>query len=733
MTTVTPPRPATTQARPAPAAVAGPALPPIDPFKLFQRHWKKMIVAGIAGGVLGIGAHVAWMYVYPIYTAEAIFQCEAPPAEGDIVAGGKIDTDEMDRFMATQAAIMVSQRVLEKATQDPSLQAVAKTWCSGYIRNGRFSYSEAATDLSEDLAARVIPETYLISLSLGWKDKEEVAGLVGVVRKAYAADLQSSGNAISTDLRGVYNRTISQFDKDIADLQSKRDKLLEGLSADSLDVKEATERAQLNSIIEQGLMCDTNLGAAQVQLQQLTADIRGNGTHNFSDELRAMTEMDPAIQRIKASLDALNAQLLAMQVQGIGPEHRSTKQVRAQIQGQEQTLETTREQLLRERYDANLDQLQKGISQLLAQRADLSNQAIQVRDRLNALTILSATVAEMSAQIARAGEDKAAYESNIKREEAIRKTLNADRVRAVQLEQVPQEVAFPKIYYMVPAGIVVVCGLFGGLIVLRELLDQRIKGPADIAMIPRTRVLGMIPHASEDPSGPESVESVFLDHPRGVVAESFRQVRATITERMAHARHKSLLVVSGMPSSGGSTVVANLAAAAAAGDQRILIIDANFRRPAQHRIFKIGETPGLAEVLGGTHTLDQATQPSSVENLSILTCGSPTARHFERLATEKMTAVIREASDKYDLVIIDVAPAMVSGDANAMASRCDASMIVVRAFNEKRGMVNRLKNELQEGRAELLGVLVNGVRSAAGGYLRRNIKATHEYQNNGKA
>jgi Mrp family chromosome partitioning ATPase len=101
---------------------------------------------------------------------------------------------------------------------------------------------------------------------------------------------------------------------------------------------------------------------------------------------------------------------------------------------------------------------------------------------------------------------------------------------------------------------------------------------------------------------------------------------------------------------------------------------------------------------------------------------------FERLATNAMGDVLRQAKEKYDYVVVDCSPLGVSGDGLTLASKCDASMLVVRALSEKRGMVARLRNELGDTRSDFLGVLINGVQGTAGGYMRSNIIATHEYQ-----
>jgi capsular exopolysaccharide synthesis family protein len=297
----------------------------------------------------------------------------------------------------------------------------------------------------------------------------------------------------------------------------------------------------------------------------------------------------------------------------------------------------------------------------------------------------------------------------------------------MQDAMVPTDMAFPKLAFMLPLGILLTTGLVGGGVLVRELLDQRVKGPSDIAIMPRTRLLGWVPDAAEDPSGQGAVETAFRDRARGVVAESYRQIRASLAKRLESSGHRSLLVLAGMPGSGATTTVANLALAFAAAERKVLVVDANFRRPALNRVFGLPEGPGLGDVLGRTVELEAAVQATSTPGVEVLTAGTKESRVLERLGTGGMSSLLAAASAKYDLVLIDTAPAIVAGDGLALSQRCDATLLVVRAFGEKRGLVARIRNELSESRGEFLGVLVNSVRASAGGYLRGNFRATQEY------
>ena len=135
-------------------------------------------------------------------------------------------------------------------------------------------------------------------------------------------------------------------------------------------------------------------------------------------------------------------------------------------------------------------------------------------------------------------------------------------------------------------------------------------------------------------------------------------------------------------------------------------------------------------MLAGTTSVQDAAVATQTESLSLLPVGSNANRVVEQLAGHHFAEVLTEIMAEYDLIIIDVPPAIISGDGISIANRCDASMLVVRAYAEKRGLVARIRSQLTDSKAEFLGVVVNGVKASAGGYLRGNIRASQSYANN---
>jgi capsular exopolysaccharide synthesis family protein len=152
------------------------------------------------------------------------------------------------------------------------------------------------------------------------------------------------------------------------------------------------------------------------------------------------------------------------------------------------------------------------------------------------------------------------------------------------------------------------------------------------------------------------------------------------------------------------------------------------RRPTLHQVLGRDEGPGLSDVLRGSATLQDAIRPTEVSNLSLLSAGFQREHAYERFNTQAMHDLLASAGERFDLVLIDCPPAIVAGDALSLTTQADAVVLVVRAYGEKRGLVARLRTQLADSRAAFLGVVVNGVKSSAGGYFKQNFQAAVDYQ-----
>ncbi len=723
--------PAPTQPRQGPApGGAGMAVPALDPIKLFKKYQWILVIASCVGVGVGLALHIALLKFYPTYRATAIFQCFGPqagPATSDVARG---DRDEFERFMSTQALVIKSDVVLQKFANDPRLEREAPKWTRQFWENDRYNPSLAIENIKDRLKVRVVAGSQFIDMSLGWRTKEDTAAVVGLMRQSYLDVLMTQTSAESQKRKDSLQRIIQDLTREFERLQGQKRQLISDSTLDSLDQRYNETSAALGQLQERGIQVRFDLESVRDMLANYEAELNSPAGPNYPDELRAQVDTDPIMGNARSLLSSFEGQLKSLQQNGFGPQHREIVLLRAQIDAQKAQIEQLKQTLLADRFAATIDGARRAKSGLEAQQLDADNQGQQMKARLTEITTIQSQVRDLDLQIDRVVASISERKDELNNLQGIDRLATNARVVTYQTETVPETMDFPKIYIMIPVGYVLTVGAVCLWIFLREILEQRIKGPADISLIPRLKLLGMIASTAEDPVQIKAIETVVRDQPTSILAENYRQLRAPLAKRMSTSGHKVLAIVGGMPGSGSTSVTANLALAFAMAESRVLVIDANLRRPSIHKIFGKSEGPGLSEVLARTKSLSEVVQAASKPGEpDIVSVGADASNVYERLGAQTMADFLDQARASYDIILVDVAPAVVSGDCLAIANRADASLLVVKAMSEKRGLVARLRNELSDSKAEFLGVIINGVRSSAGGYFKRNIRATADYQN----
>lgn len=198
-------------------------------------------------------------------------------------------------------------------------------------------------------------------------------------------------------------------------------------------------------------------------------------------------------------------------------------------------------------------------------------------------------------------------------------------------------------------------------------------------------------------------------YPNSVVSEQFRTIRSNLQFSIHGNTLKTLGITSSGPGEGKSTIAANLATVLADQNKRILLVDADLRRPSIHRIFHKSNTIGLTTLIQHSEAdLESAIHRCAVKNLYILTSGPISERPSELLSSENMTRLIRKLQANFDLIIFDLPPAVAVTDAQIMATKVDGTILVVRnnvAYKEAVGKAVDLLNMVG---ANVIGTIFNG-------------------------
>ncbi len=293
----------------------------------------------------------------------------------------------------------------------------------------------------------------------------------------------------------------------------------------------------------------------------------------------------------------------------------------------------------------------------------------------------------------------------------LRMQARPDLITIIDRAQVPQEPVSPnRVQNIIFAGII---GLFLGLglALLQELFDDRINSADEAERVLKLPSLGYIPLIEEE--GLRLIRDISTFSP---LMESYRTLRTNINFAAVGNQVRSMVVTSSVPAEGKSTTCANLAMAMAMDGKKVIIVDADLRRPSQHHLFKVDASPGLTDILIGSHTIDEVMRPTSVDNVFLIPAGSPPPNPAELLGSAAMGRFLAEVETRADVILLDTPPALAVADATVLAARTDGALLVVGYGDTKKTSVKRAKEMLARGNANILGTVLNRMDGAGGGY-----------------
>ncbi len=249
-----------------------------------------------------------------------------------------------------------------------------------------------------------------------------------------------------------------------------------------------------------------------------------------------------------------------------------------------------------------------------------------------------------------------------------------------------------------------------------DYMDQSFKGPDDVERVLGLPTLATLRHLR---SVKERSDLPFLlGNEKSFVreAEAFRTLRTSLRFAYAGEDRRLLLVTSAGPSEGKSTVAINLAFAIAKANQRVIIVDTDFRRPSLHKAFRLKNQNGLADVLAGDITLENAVRANLAENLDVLPRGSRPPNPSEILDSKKMHNTLADLRERYDVVILDSPPIGSVVDASVLAAQVEGIILVIEAGRLPAKYLQRVKRRVDQVGARVYGVVLNKVRATASAY-----------------
>jgi succinoglycan biosynthesis transport protein ExoP len=732
------PRPAssTPLAIPAPVpygAIAGYSQPPsvsqmsgADVWRVLRSNFWLIVLMTLLGAGAGYAGNY-WLKIYHSrYTATGILEVVST------------STDEMNRTVTDNASLLFDIKTHAALLTDPSLFNRVLESGDSEIRNTPWFKSfngnvqEAKEDLHDNFEVIMSPESRLLRVSMTYSDPKSCQTIVNVIVDEYLKEQRDINRnkeyGRHQDLQNhqaAEEGALQLANSDINDLEME----LNSAGVSGTQGRINTNDMELEALLNNRIKLEEEAQATRDEYNQVLTQIN---VDQDPPEVSQLIYADPEVANYRERDNQL--QLALQEAQNDGPENPTVKHLKAS----EQLVQQKLDQAISEARVRYRTAVTEKIRELLGQK---QTQIDAFNKRMDALRAETGHLNELVQRLLQKQQDKASIESRLR---VIQDQL--DQIDNVSVKRdfagvdwaakpiLPETPSFPKLIMSMTLAITLGLALALGIAFLRELMDTSIRSPRDISRVGNMNLLGMVPHEDDDPqSAGARLPVVIFEAPHSMMAEQLRQVRTRLQHSSSLDTTRSILITSPSPGDGKSTIACNLASGLALNGRRILLVDANFRRPELHRVFNLSNEQGFSDVLSSLDQFEQAVQETQVPNLYILPSGPKPTNATELLESQLLTDFIERSLEEFDHVIFDSGPILFVSETVALAPRVDGVVSVVRARANTRGMLSRMRDSLRQVKAEHLGVVLNAVRAQGGGYYGRNIRTYYEYQNGGRA
>jgi len=557
--------------------------------------------------------------------------------------------------------------------------------------------------LQQNLGIALVPKTEIINISYSSLNAKLAADIVNKVISAYIQR--------SYETRFASTQRVSQW------LSSQLDDLKQQVETSQEQMMDLQRRLGILGFDPSHNQIATSLedlskAAGDAKLARIIAESRyrvlsGMDPDSVESSIDAGPRATaPLLEQLRTQLAGAKANYAQLEAT-LGPNHPQSKSLKAQVAELSREVSKEQDRLLlqaKENYviaRANENQTDAALEQ---QKAD----AYKLRDDLIEYTLRQRE-----------------YEANRTLYEGLLQKLRTAGVEAglesMEIDIVDQALPAALPTLRSSSKIVLIGGIFGligGIIIafLMDSLDTGLRTIAEVESVTELPSLAVIPRARrtsvEQGASLTTAEKnlVVLSQSKSQFAESFRALRTSLLLSTAGHPPKFILLTSATPSEGKTTLSTNLACILAQGDARVLLIDADLRRPSVHHRFGMSGKIGLTTILTGASSLESAVQNvAEVPNLDVLAAGPMPPFPTEMLSSQAMDILLQQCGEIYTHVLIDTPPILSVTDGVILARHADAVVLVVRHGKSSKHVVRRARDLLVRSGAPITGIVLNAV------------------------
>jgi len=698
---------------------------------LLREYWRvllkrKWIVIGSLAMIVGV-VTISTLRSTPVYDAVgsiAINKMDPVVFSLKDSAGGADYYDPTD--LDTEVRILKSDLLALQVIRQLNLDKMPATGAVGRTSSGPLPLttetlqldsprsSAALAAFKASLQVALVPNTRIIEIHYRSPDKNLAARVVNTLTHTY----------IEQNFKTRFESTMQASDwlsKQLMDLQIKvetsQEKLVKYQKEHEIlgiDEKQNITTAKLDELNREL----TSAEAARMEKDSVYRLVQSGDP----DSIVAASSAESAVRTGAANsslLERLREQEADLKVQAaqlstqFGPAYPKLAQMNSQLRELESQIQSELKKVVARLRDDYLASLQR--EAML--RTALEKQK-QEANKLNESAI------EYSLLKRDVDTNRTLYEGLLEKlkEAGVTAGLRSNNFRIVDVARIPAAPAEPNLPRNLAFALALGLTTGVGLAFLLEGTDNTVRTPEQAQAISGLPSLGMIPLGSRTrkelrsprrlslAASQEAVELVTQCRPKSQMAESYRALRTSLLLTSAGGPPKTILITSALPQEGKTTTSTNTAIVLAQKGTRVLLVDADLRRPSIHKTLGMGPRAGLSNVLAGNASLPQTIVRSTVlPNLFVLPAGTPPPNPAELLASASMRDVLEQLREHYDHIVIDTPPTLSVTDAVVMSTAADQVILVIRSGQTTKQALRRARDILMQVNARVCGVLLNAV------------------------
>jgi succinoglycan biosynthesis transport protein ExoP len=665
---------------------------------MLRRRWKILLTTFVA--VVTLGVIYTWT-VRPVYQATTKILVDSQKSSSELPIFSDLLGASQARSVDTQIEILKSIPVQKGARQRlasaPQVPADVK----------------AAIDEYAEPQVLAVGDTDVVDVSIYTYNPRASAALSRAVAEEYIRE--------SRDKNQGQVRTASQYvGHELQEVQQRLNRARTALA--NYKANNATFDLPTES---KGMIAE--VATAEANWRQAEADrTAANAQLRTLESLAArmpQTEITPGNLTQPQELTSTRAQLAQLEIkraellQEYTPGSPEVQQVEGQIASLRQDLSRMSRLEV-----STLNQRPNPIKESLNQQIAALRGQVQASDkRVGALAVTArrlrgelGRLPQQEKQLGQLETDLAAqlktYEMLNEKYQSLRISEEAQVASAqiLSLANVPNNPVSPRKALNIAMSVVLGLMLAVALAALADRLDDRVHSTEEAELISQLPVLAQVPlMKGKDQQDQKALLEGNSKH--SMLLESFRMLRTNIAFSALDEPIRSVVVTSGQPHEGKSVSAVNLAIAMAMSGKRVILIDADLRRPALHRIFGLSNETGFTSVVAGLSPLEEAFQETKIPGLRVLTSGPPPINPPELLSSQAGRACLQQTMEQADFVVLDSPPALVMADAHILSTVADGVLLVVSSKEAGKREIIQTRRLLAQTGAKMLGIVLNKV------------------------